>query len=260
MLNSVKRLSMIAILIATIILAMTFMSLGGISAVTLPWLTINVVALSIAIIIGIHGRVMIPLLIGRFVKVHLGNGYVQDHYVIFENPEHRDSSIRYAGFSVIKVIPTIPVTDLKENERLQLLGQIESLFLAMPYDTEFGILKVVDPRIKNLINRIDKEIMTLEHKAARAKNAARFERRIAELREEKLRIMQSKPVSAIIYFKVIAYGRTEEEVKKKLDLAIAQIDALKMALQANIMVLNMVDLIEFMRIQLTGYGAQITGM
>lgn len=232
---------------------MTLMSLGGVNAVTLPWVSLMTLSLALSLVFALFGRYLIPILLSRLgVGVPVGDGYVDDRYFIVSNFD-TETGYRYAGFSVIKLIPTTPSVDLRDEDKKLLLRNVESLILTLPTDVEFGILKVVDPEIKRLLRRIEAEIAKYQARKAAVRNpsaASRYDRIIAELERERERILRSNPVSGLIYLKVFARGRSPEEVRERLRSLIEQVVTTAHSIQCIPKVVRGFDLYDFVEAQL----------
>lgn len=250
------RISSIAVSILLtmfVFYVLTILSLGGINYVTLPWIAIMTLALAITLIFALFGRYMFPVLFKRFnVKIPLGDAYVDDKYFIVSNFD-TESGLRYAGFSVIKLIPVTPSVDLKDEDKKLLLRNVESMILALPTDVEYGVMKVLDPTIKRLLRKIEAEISKYQSRKAAIKNpgaASKYDRLISELERERERILKSNPVSGIIYVKVFAKGRTPDEVKEKLKKLIEQVESTAHSIQCIPKVLSSLDLYDFVESEL----------
>jgi hypothetical protein len=254
--GSSVRVSSIAVsvlLTMFIFYLLIIVSLGGVNAVTLPWVAIMTLALALTLIFAMFGRYLVPILMKKAgIKIYIGDAYIDDQYFIVTNFD-TESGYRYAGFSVIKLIPTTPSVDLKDEDKKLLLRNVESLILTLPTDVEFGILKVMDPTIKRLLRKIEAEISKYQSRKASVKNpgvASKYDRKIAELERERERILKSNPVSGVIYIKVFAKGRTAEEVKEKLRRLIEQVETSAHSIQSIPKVVRGFDLYDFVESQL----------
>lgn len=250
------RVSFIAVsvlLTMFIFYVMTLLSLGGVNAVTLPWVSLMTIGLAITLVFALFGRYLVPIILNRFgVKVPIGDGYVDDRYYIVSNFD-TESGYKYSGFSVIKLIPTVPSVDLKDEDKKLLLRNVESFILSLPTDIEYGIMKIMDPSVKHLLRKIEAEIAKYQARKAAMKNpatASKYDRIISELERERERILKSNPVSGIIYLKVFAKGRTPEEVKERLRRLIEQVESLAHSIQCIPKVLRGFDLYDFIEAQL----------
>jgi len=241
------------LLVMFVFYLLTVMSAGGINIVTLPWIAIMTAALAATLIFALFGRYIFPVIFRKLgVKVPIGDGYIDDKYYVISNFD-TESGFRYAGFSVIKLIPTTPSVDLKDEDKKLLLRNVESLILTLPSDVEFGVMKVMDPTIKRLLKKIEAEISKYYSRKASTKNpgvASKYDRKIAELEKERERILKSNPVSGIIYVKVFAKGRDEEEVKERLRRLIEQVESTAHSIQCIPKVLSYFDLQDFVEAQL----------
>lgn len=227
---------------------LSWISLGGINAVTLPWMVIWTIFLVIALVMALYGRYLLPVLLHKLgVKFYIGDGYIDGNYFIATNYD-AEGAYRYAGFSVIKLIPTTPSVDLRDEDKKLLLRNVESMILSLPSDVEFGIMKTTDPHIKKLLQKIENEISKYYARKAASKNpgsSSRYDRKIAELEKERERILSSNPVTGIIYIKVYSKARTVEELKENLKKLIDQAASLAHTIQCNYKVLSGFDLYDF---------------
>jgi len=233
---------------------LTILSLGGINIVTLPWIAIMTLALAIVLIFAIFGRYIFPIIFKKLgVKVPLGDAYIDDQYFIVANFD-TEGGYKYAGFSVIKLIPVTPSVDLRDDDKKLLLRNVESLILTLPTDIEYGIMKVMDPEIKKLLRKIEAEISKYQaRKAASSKNpgmSSKYDMKISELEKERERILKSNPVSGLIYVKVFAKGSTPEEVKDKLRRLIEHVETSAHSIQCISKVLRGFELYDFVEAQL----------
>ncbi|MEM4584189.1 MAG: hypothetical protein QXV28_07590 [Ignisphaera sp.] len=248
----VSAISTSVLLIIFLFYVLTWLNLGGVNVVTLPWLAIMTVALVVAVIFSLYGRYLIPIILKKFgAKIYVGDGWIDDHYFIVTNYDS-ESGMRYSGFAVVKLIPTTPSVDLQDEDKKLLLRNVESLILSLPSDVEYGIMKVMDPSIKRLLKKIESEIGKYYARKAGTKNpgvSSKYDRKIAELEKERERILKSNPVSGIIYVKVFAKGRTPEEVKEKLKRLIEQVASTAHTIQCTYKVLNSLDLYDFIEAQ-----------
>jgi len=254
------RISSIAVSILLtmfIFYVFTILSIGGVNIVTLPWIAIMSLALAIVLVFALFGRYIFPVIFGKLgIKIPLGDGYVDNMYFIVSNFDS-EGGYKYAGFSIIKLIPLTPSVDLKDEDKKLLLRNVESLILSLPTDIEYGIMKVLDPEIKRLLKKIEHEISKYQsRKAAAGKNPAatsKYDMKISELEKERERILKSNPVSGTIYIKVFAKGRTADEVKEKLRRLIDQVENLAHSIQCTAKVLKGFDLYDFVTAQLVSY-------
>ena len=232
---------------------MIFLSLGGVNYATLPWIAIMTLALAITLIFALFGRYILPIIFKRFgVKIPLGDGYIDDRYFIVSNFD-TESGPKYAGFSVIKLIPTTPSVDLRDEDKKLLLRNVESMILTLPTDIEYGIMKVMDPEIKKLLKKINAEISKYQSRKSAIKNpgaASKYDRLISELERERERILKSNPISGIIYVKVFAKGDTPDQVKENLKRLINQVETSAHSIQCIAKVLSGLDLFDFIEAQL----------
>lgn len=232
---------------------MIVMSLGGVNAVTLPWIALMTIGLSITLVFALFGRYLLPVILFKFgIKIPIGDGYVDNKYFIVSNFD-TESGHTYSGFAVIKLIPTTPSVDLRDEDKKLLLRNVESLILTLPTDVEYGILKVMDPTIKRLLRKIEAEIAKYQSRKASLKNpsaSSKYDRLISELERERERILKSNPVSGLIYLKVFAKGRTPEEVKEKLRRLIEQVETSAHSIQCIPKVIKGFDLYDFVEAQL----------
>jgi len=259
----VSSIAVSVLLTMFIFYIMTLVSLGGVNAVTLPWISLMTLGLALALVFALFGRYLIPVILVRFgVKVPVGDGYVDDRYFIVSNFD-TESGYRYSGFSVVKLIPTVPSVDLRDEDKKLLLRNVESLILTLPTDVEYGVMKVMDPTIKRLLRRIEAEIAKYQSRKATFKNpaaASKYDRIISELERERERILKSNPVSGIIYLKVFAKGRTPEEVKEKLRRLVEQVESIAHSIQCIPKVVRGFDLYDFVEAQLVSRAIRyITG-
>ncbi|MEM2260941.1 MAG: hypothetical protein QXK24_00675 [Ignisphaera sp.] len=249
----VSSISTSVLLIIFLFYILTWLNLGGVNVITLPWISLMTVALVIAMIFSLYGRYIIPIILRKLgIKIYIGDGWIDDKYFIVTNYDS-ETGIKYSGLSVIKLIPTTPSVDLREEDKKLLLRNIESLILALPSDVEYGIMKVMDPSIKKLLKKIETEIGKYYARKAGSKNpgvTSKYDRKIADLERERERILKSNPVSGIIYVKVFAKGRTAEEVKEKLKKLIEQVSSSAHTIQCTYKVLNSLDLYDFIEAQL----------
>jgi len=250
------RISSIAVSILLtmfIFYVLTIVSLGGINIVTLPWIAIMTLAIALVLIFAIFGRYILPVVFKKFgIKIPLGDAYIDDKYFIVSNYDS-EAGYKYAGFSVIKLIPLTPSVDLKDEDKKLLLRNVESLILSLPTDIEYGIMKVLDPEIKRILKKIEHEISKYQSRKAAAKNpgaASKYDLKISELEKERERILKSNPVSGIIYIKVFAKGNSAEEVKEKLRRLIEQVETSAHSIQCIAKVLSSFDLYDFVESQL----------
>ncbi|MEM1694427.1 MAG: hypothetical protein QXK07_04315 [Desulfurococcaceae archaeon] len=249
----VSSISTSILLIMFLFYVLTWLNLGGVNVVTLPWIAIMTVALVIAMIFSLYGRYLIPIILKKMgVKIYIGDGWIDDQYYIVTNFDS-ESAMKYSGFSVVKLIPTTPSVDLRDDDKKLLLRNVESLILSLPSDVEYGVMKVMDPSIKRLLKRIESEISKYYARKAGTRNpgvSSKYDRKIADLERERERILKSNPVSGIIYVKVIAKGRTPEEVKEKLKRLIEQVCSTAHTIQCTYKVLNSLDLYDFIEAQI----------
>jgi len=249
------RISSIAVSILLtmfIFYVLTLVSLGGVNIVTLPWIAIMTLALAIVLVFAIFGRYILPVIFRKLgVKIPLGDAYVDDKYFIVANFDS-EGGYKYAGFSVIKLIPLTPSVDLKDEDKKLLLRNVESLILSLPTDVEYGVMKVMDPEIKRLVRKIESEIKKYQSRKAAEKSgaASKYDMKISELEKERERILKSNPVSGIIYIKVFAKGGSPEEVKEKLRRLIEQVETTAHTIQCIAKVLSTNDLYDFVEAQL----------
>ena len=249
--------SMAASILLTMFLVyiLVVLSLGGVNIVTLPWIAIMTVSLAFTLIFALFGRYLLPIILAKLgAKIPVGDGYVDDRYFIITNFD-AETGPRYAGFAVIKLIPTTPTVDLRDEDKKLLLRNVESLILSLPTDIEYGIMKVVDPTVKRLLRRIEAEIAKYHARKATIKNpgaASHLDRKIAELERERERILRSNPVSGLIYIKVFAKGQTPEEVKEQLRRLVEQVESSAHSIQCITKVLRGFDLRDFIETQLLG--------
>lgn len=250
------RISSIAVsvlLTMFIFYVLTLVSLGGINIVTLPWIAIMTLGLAVVLVFALFGRYIFPVIFKKLgVKIPLGDGYIDDRFFIITNFD-TESGFKYAGFSVIKLIPVTPSVDLRDDDKKLLLRNVESLILTLPTDIEYGVMKVMDPAIKRLLKKIEAEISKYQsRKAASGKNpgvSSKYDRLISELERERERILKSNPVSGLIYVKVFARGMTPEEVKERLRRLTEQVESSAHSIQCIAKVLRGFDLYDFIESQ-----------
>jgi len=240
------------LLIVFLFYVLTWLNLGGVNVVTLPWLAVMTVALAVTMICSLYGRYLLPVILRKMgTKIYVGDGWIDDQYFIVTNYDS-ESGMKYSGFSVVKLIPTTPSVDLRDDDKKLLLRNVESLILSLPSDVEYGIMKVMDPSIKRLLKRIESEIGKYYARKAGTKNpgvSSKYDRKIADLERERERILKSNPVSGIIYVKVFAKGRTPEEVKERLRRLIEQVSSTAHTIQCTYKVLSSLDLYDFIESQ-----------
>jgi len=240
------------LLIVFLFYVLTWLNLGGVNVVTLPWLAVMTVALAVTMIFSLYGRYLLPVILRKMgTKIYVGDGWIDDQYFIVTNYDS-ESGMKYSGFSVVKLIPTTPSVDLRDDDKKLLLRNVESLILSLPSDVEYGIMKVMDPSIKRLLKRIESEIGKYYARKAGTKNpgvSSKYDRKIADLERERERILKSNPVSGIIYVKVFAKGRTPEEVKERLRRLIEQVSSTAHTIQCTYKVLSSLDLYDFIESQ-----------
>lgn len=242
-----------AIMLFMFLLAVVvFVNLGvsGINMVTLPWISIIILGLALSVVFGLYGRYILPIIFTRFgVKIPIGDGYVDEKYVIIKNIDTDTGVSSVAGFSVIKLIPTTPSVDLPDKEKDTLLKNVESLLLSLPADSEYCVRKALDPYLKKLIKRMEDRIVKLQAKVTMSsKQGSRNEAistELSALMKEKERLLKSNPVTGLITVTVYATGKTEEEVKAKLRNLIEHIEMLSIQLQVTTRVLTWFDLYDF---------------
>lgn len=248
----VSAISTSVLLIVFLFYVLTWLNLGGVNVVTLPWLAVMTVALAVAMVFSLYGRYLLPVILRKMgTKIYVGDGWIDDQYFIVTNYDS-ESGMKYSGFSVVKLIPTTPSVDLRDDDKKLLLRNVESLILSLPSDVEYGIMKVMDPSIKRLLKRIESEIGKYYARKAGTKNpgvSSKYDRKIADLERERERILKSNPVSGIIYVKVFAKGRTPEEVKEKLRRLIEQVSSTAHTIQCTYKVLSSLDLYDFIESQ-----------
>ena len=248
----VSAISTSVLLIVFLFYVLTWLNLGGVNVVTLPWLAVMTVALAVTMIFSLYGRYLLPVILRKMgTKIYVGDGWIDDQYFIVTNYDS-ESGMKYSGFSVVKLIPTTPSVDLRDDDKKLLLRNVESLILSLPSDVEYGIMKVMDPSIKRLLKRIESEIGKYYARKAGTKNpgvSSKYDRKIADLERERERILKSNPVSGIIYVKVFAKGRTPEEVKERLRRLIEQVSSTAHTIQCTYKVLSSLDLYDFIESQ-----------
>ncbi|MEM1695931.1 MAG: hypothetical protein QXU26_01890 [Thermofilaceae archaeon] len=248
----VSAISTSVLLIVFLFYVLTWLNLGGVNVVTLPWLAVMTVALAVAMVFSLYGRYLLPVILRKMgTKIYVGDGWIDDQYFIVTNYDS-ESGMKYSGFSVVKLIPTTPSVDLRDDDKKLLLRNVESLILSLPSDVEYGIMKVMDPSIKRLLKKIESEIGKYYARKAGTKNpgvSSKYDRKIADLERERERILKSNPVSGIIYVKVFAKGRTPEEVKEKLRRLIEQVSSTAHTIQCTYKVLSSLDLYDFIESQ-----------
>lgn len=250
------RLSSVAVSILLVMFmfyVLTLTSMGGVNVVTLPWISIMTAALAATLIFAIYGRYVLPVIFKKFgVKIPLGDGYIDDCYFIVGNYD-TESGFKYSGFSVVKLIPTTPSVDLRDDDKKLLLRNVESFILTLPSDIEFGIMRTIDPEIKKLLKKIESEIAKFQSRKGSTKNPglqSKYDRKIEELVRERERILKSNPMSSVIYIKVHAKGRSQDEVKEKLKNLIEQVESSVHSLQCIPKVIKYFDLQDFIEAQL----------
>ncbi|MEM4863197.1 MAG: hypothetical protein QW706_08485 [Candidatus Nezhaarchaeales archaeon] len=247
-----SAISTSVLLIVFLFYVLTWLNLGGVNVVTLPWLAVMTVALAVAMVFSLYGRYLLPVILRKMgTKIYVGDGWIDDQYFIVTNYDS-ESGMKYSGFSVVKLIPTTPSVDLRDDDKKLLLRNVESLILSLPSDVEYGIMKVMDPSIKRLLKKIESEIGKYYARKAGTKNpgvSSKYDRKIADLERERERILKSNPVSGIIYVKVFAKGRTPEEVKEKLRRLIEQVSSTAHTIQCTYKVLSSLDLYDFIESQ-----------
>jgi vacuolar-type H+-ATPase subunit F/Vma7 len=229
------------------------LSSGGVNPVTLPWITIMTVAMAFVLVFAVFGRYILPVIFRKLgIKIPIGDGYIDDKYFIIVNFD-TETGEKFRGFSVIKLIPTTPSVDLKDEDKKLLQRNVESLILALPANIEFGIIKITDPMIKKLLNKLEQQIQKLQRpislKPGQPLPPSQQEK-IAELQREKERIYKSNPVTGIMYIKVFAKGQTENELKNNLKQLIEQVETSAHSLQAFTKVLRGFDLFDFIEQQM----------
>ncbi|MEM3964449.1 MAG: hypothetical protein QW584_01835 [Thermofilaceae archaeon] len=248
----VSAISTSVLLIVFLFYVLTWLNLGGVNVVTLPWLAVMTAAIAVTMIFSLYGRYLLPVILRKMgTKIYVGDGWIDDQYFIVTNYDS-ESGMKYSGFSVVKLIPTTPSVDLMDDDKKLLLRNVESLILSLPSDVEYGIMKVMDPSIKRLLKRIESEIGKYYARKAGTKNpgvSSKYDRKIADLERERERILKSNPVSGIIYVKVFAKGRTPEEVKEKLRRLIEQVSSTAHTIQCTYKVLSSLDLYDFIESQ-----------
>jgi len=248
----VSAISTSVLLIVFLFYVLTWLNLGGVNVVTLPWLAVMTVALAVTMIFSLYGRYLLPVILRKMgTKIYVGDGWIDDQYFIVTNYDS-ESGMKYSGFSVVKLIPTTPSVDLRDDDKKLLLRNVESLILSLPSDVEYGIMKVMDPSTKRLLKRIESEIGKYYARKAGTKNpgvSSKYDRKIADLERERERILKSNPVSGIIYVKVFAKGRTPEEVKERLRRLIEQVSSTAHTIQCTYKVLSSLDLYDFIESQ-----------
>lgn len=248
----VSAISTSVLLIVFLFYVLTWLNLGGVNVVTLPWLAVMTAAIAVTMIFSLYGRYLLPVILRKMgTKIYVGDGWIDDQYFIVTNYDS-ESGMKYSGFSVVKLIPTTPSVDLRDDDKKLLLRNVESLILSLPSDVEYGIMKVMDPSIKRLLKRIESEIGKYYARKAGTKNpgvSSKYDRKIADLERERERILKSNPVSGIIYVKVFAKGRTPEEVKEKLRRLIEQVSSTAHTIQCTYKVLSSLDLYDFIESQ-----------
>ena len=220
--------------------------LGGVNVITLPWIAIMVLSLSVSLIMYLYGRYIIPVISRKLFNspTYIGDAVVDGKYFLVTNHDTEDATEKCSGFSIIKLIPMYPATDMSEDEKKKLVKDVEALIYALPTEVEYGIFKIGDPNVKKLLDKIDREIAS--------KKRAKDERAVAELVAEKERLLRSKPVAAIMFIKVFAKGSSVEEVKRKLDSLISQVESLAFSLRCYAMVLKDFDLRDFVEKEVVG--------
>lgn len=256
----ISNITSLLTLVMFIFYVFTIQSLGGVNAVTLPWIAIMTVALAVTIIFTLFGRYIMPTIMAKLgFKIYIGDMVIYKRYAIIKDFD-QESGPPVAGFSVIKLIPSAPTVDMKEDDKRLLVKSVESFLLSIPTDTEFGILKIHEPILKKMIQRIRAEIKKVEAKAERAKSAIGYQRKLSALQEELERLQRSNPVSAIMFIKVIAKGMSEDDVKAELDKRITQIVSIaEHQLKCTTKVLEYLDLYDFIESELLGKVVRIVG-
>jgi len=249
----ISSISVSILMTMFIFYVLTVVSIGGINIITLPWIAIMTLGIAITLIFAMFGRYILPVIFRKFgIKIPLGDAYIDDKYFIVSNYD-TESGYKYAGFSVIKLIPLTPSVDLKDEDKKLLLRNVESLILSLPTDIEYGIMKVMDPEIKRILKKIEHEISKYQSRKAATKNpgaTSKYDLKISELEKERERILKSNPVSGIIYIKMFAKGNSAEEVKEKLRRLIEQVETSAHSIQCIAKVLSSFDLYDFVESQL----------
>lgn len=235
-----------------LITVIIFVNLGstGINMVTLPWISITLLALAISFVFGLYGRYLLPIILSKLgMKIPIGDGYVDDMYVIVKNIDTDTGVSSVTGFSVVKLIPSSPSVDLTDDEKKVLLKNVESLLLSLPADSEYCVRKAPDPYLKKLLKKLDERISKIQARMSMSSKAGgRNEALSTELNallKEKERLLKSNPVTGIITVTLYATGKNEEEVKAKLKNLVQNIETISFQLQVNTKILRSFELYDF---------------
>jgi len=240
------------LLMMFIVYVFTFVSLGGVNIVTLPWIALMTFALALAVFFAVAGRYVLPWLFKFFgIRYYIGSVEIDGPFAIIADFDSEGQGRRYRGFSVVKLIPTIPSVDMKEDEKKTLIRNTEAYLLSLPSDVEYGIIKTSSVEVQRLINQISSKIASIEAKmrARQGAAAASYERQRSALQAELQRISSSRPVAAMIYVKVFAEGDSVAEVKSKLENLVVNIKNSASSLNCQAVELKGPDLHDFLELQ-----------
>ena len=227
-----------------------------VSSQTLPYYVIASLLLIIGYIFAKYGDKIMPWIFTKLkMRYYIGDLMIDGKYVIVKNYDSPEGDT-VTGFSVVKVVPLSPAVDAKDEEKKRLLREAEAFIRAVPTDTIYCIRKSMSTTVDEMLRTIKKEIARIQAKMARARNnpgAMRMlEMRLSQLQKEFERISTSNPVGGTIYVKVFAKGRSEDEVKEKLDNMIEVIKTQVHSLNAIAIPLQSTQLHDLLRAELLG--------
>jgi hypothetical protein len=204
-------------------------------------------AVALVILFAVAGRVIVMWIMSRLgARISIGKIVVSDKYAFIYDSDTEHGQI--VGFSVVKLIPLIPTTDMDEDAKKVLLRNMESL-VSLPADLEYGVIKLSTPDVQKMLQRVTAQYAALSAKAARSKNPQAYMDKLRTLEADKQRLVKSPPVVAVIYMKLYASGYTESEIKGKLDSYINQVKGIAQALQMDARELRHAELIDFLHMQ-----------
>jgi hypothetical protein len=204
-------------------------------------------AVALVILFAVAGRVIVMWIMSRLgARISIGKIVVSDKYAFIYDSDTEHGQI--VGFSVVKLIPLIPTTDMDEDAKKVLLRNMESL-VSLPADLEYGVIKLSTPDVQKMLQRVTAQYAALSAKAARSKNPQAYMDKLRTLEADKQRLVKSPPVVAVIYMKLYTSGYTESEIKGKLDSYINQVKGIAQALQMDARELRHAELIDFLHMQ-----------
>jgi len=222
-----------------------------INELTMPYVVLTVVLLLVGILFILGWDYIIPMIFRSF---KLGECVVREKkYIICR---YRGSA-EITGYTVMKIVPTMPIADMPKERREAMLQAIQGLLRGAQYEVVVAFVGMKDRYHDNIIKRLEDEKKRLTAFAFRETMSLRETlRRI----DTELQILRQVPMILEGFYiaMVREYGTSEDEVIAKLEADSRALAATLESLSAEVKILEGEELKNIVSYLLFGSVVQLS--